>query len=169
MGADVYLSKPFSQEELCLRVERLIEIRELYKERFRPARDLNQLPQELRPAHEMDSSERFMSDLKAFIMDNLSDPELSVSLITQHFGISRAQFYRKLQSIADTGVSELIRSARCEAALAMIREQELNMSEIAYDVGFSSPSQFSKSFKSHFGRSPKELQKSLLLSKEESN
>ncbi len=162
-GADAYLSKPFSPEELRLRVEKLIALRELYKERFRPSRDAHQLPPSLPPDHELDPSERFMADLKSFVTANLANPELKVSLITHHFGISRAQFYRKLQSISELGVSELIRSARCEAALQLIRQQECTMAEIAYEVGFSSPSQFSRSFKTHYGKSPKELQGELSL------
>lgn len=161
-GADAYLSKPFSPEELVLRVEKLIAIRDLYKERFRPSKDIHQIQESLPPQEELDPSELFMADLKAFIRENLSNPDLKVSLIVRHFGISRAQFYRKLQSLSDVGVPELIRSARCEAALHLIRRQEFTMAEIAYEIGFSSPSQFSRSFKSHFGRSPKEIQSDLL-------
>ena len=105
----------------------------------------------------LEAEQKFMEDLKAFIQENLDNPELKVQMLTEHFGISRPQLYRKISAISDVGISDLIRSARCERALEMIQEGNLRMSEIAYLVGYSSPGQFSRSFKQQFGISPSQV------------
>lgn len=160
-GADAYLTKPFSPEELRIRIRKLLELRGLMQERYRPAMTLQELavPRKELP-EELKSEAHFMADLVAFIEANMDNPDLKVQMIAGHFGVSRPQLYRKLSAITDVGVAELIRSARCERALELIKAGEMRMSEIAYAIGYSSPAHFSRSFKQQFGLSPTEVMKS---------
>jgi AraC-like DNA-binding protein len=157
-GADAYLTKPFSPQELCLRIDNLIELRNLMQARYkianRPDEVMTLAPD---PDSQFQHEDKFMTDLRAFLAANLNDPDLNVAKIATHFGVSRTQLYRKLASLTDAGVADLIRGARCERALELIRQQELNLSEIAYEVGYSSPSHFSRSFKQQFGLAPSEV------------
>ncbi len=160
-GADAYLTKPFSPLELRLRIGKLIELRQMMQARYRTANTVEEVGKpKLASAPQFEQEDHFISDLKSFICENLDDPDLKVPMIATHFGVSKTQLYRKLSSLTDQGVADIVRSERCERALELIREQELSLSEIAYEVGFSSPSHFSRSFKQQFGVTPSDtLQK----------
>ncbi len=101
----------------------------------------------------------FLSRYIEIVKSNISDPDLDVSLIYQSLNMSRANFYRKVK--AETGLSpiELITHIRLEAASHLLKESDLNITEIAGQVGFSSRSYFAKSFKAIYGMSPSEYQK----------
>lgn len=156
-GADAYLTKPFSPQELELRIAKLIEMRQLLRERYR----LPSTTEEVSARPEADAifeqEDAFMRQLREFIGENLNSPELKVDLLARELGMSRTQFYRKLSGITDVGVSELIHSIRCEKALDLIRQTDQSLSEIAYEVGYSSPSHFSRTFRKQFGISPSEV------------
>lgn len=157
-GADAYLTKPFSPAELCTQIDQLIELRKLLQTRYRMADRPEQVgARALVATPEFQQEDQFMAHLRRYLDDNLDDPDLNVAKIAAHFQMSRTQLYRKLASLTETGVTDLIRSARCERALELIRRQELNLSEIAYEVGYSSPSHFSRSFKQQFGLAPSDV------------
>jgi len=100
----------------------------------------------------------FLEELKNYIIINISTPNLNVKTIIKHFGISRTQFYRKMEEHTSVSLSQYIRSIRLENALELLNANELNLTEIAYAVGFSSLSHFSKTFKKVYGKTPSEWQ-----------
>lgn len=151
-GADAYLTKPFSPHELVIRIHNLIDLRRQLQARYQQEQDPENPSQPYPKMFEAEAT--FISQLKAFIADNLQNTALNVELISVHFGMSRTQLYRKIQSLTDVTISDLIRTARCALALEMLKEKKLTIARIAYEVGYASPGHFSRSFKKHFGKSP---------------
>lgn len=98
----------------------------------------------------------FLCQIEDIIEKRLSDSELSVNSIADELCISRVQLYRKIKAVSDRNVNEIIRRARLEKAKTMLKTTNLSISEIAYSVGFSSPSYFTKCYKDYFGKSPSE-------------
>jgi DNA-binding response OmpR family regulator len=150
-GADAYLTKPFSARELALRVRKLIELRQLLRERYQSGS-----PSGSDPMYQQEDT--FIAELNAFIRENISQTDLNVEMVSQQFGISRTQLYRKLEALAGRSVADHIRSIRMERAVQLLREHHLNVSEVAYQTGFSSPSAFSKTFKKFYGKTPSDIQ-----------
>ena len=149
-GADAYLTKPFSPQELTLRIKKLIELRKLLQERYQS----REHPPEESPVFKKEDG--FISELKNYILENLSEPGLGVENISKHFAMSRVQLYRKLKALIGTPVANYIRGIRLEEALRLLKKRELNVTEIAYETGFS-PSNFSKIFKKAYGKAPSEF------------
>lgn len=154
-GADAYLSKPFNPEELRLRLQKLIEIRQLLRQRYGTDKPL---PESAEEDHSVFKQEDvFIADLTRFISQNIQDPSLKIDTISRHFGLSRTQLYRKIQSLTDKTISEIIRTERCEKAMELIKQGQYSVADISYQVGYSSPSYFSRAFKKHFGQSPRDI------------
>lgn len=151
-GADAYLTKPFSPEELVLRIRKLIELRQSLQRRYQ-----NQEHEIDKNTESFPKEDAFITNLKAFITENIDNSNLTVVEISEHFFMSRVQLYRKLKALTDDSVSVFIRKVRLEVALELIKAKELNLSEIAYQTGFSSPAYFSTAFKQQYGKTPSEI------------
>lgn len=149
-GADVYLTKPFSPKELALRIQKLIELRQLLQQRYQ-----NEVPTDENPTFQQEDT--FVIELKNFVQENIEDVNLDVKRLSQHFGISRTQLYRKLDALVGKSVAQFIRMMRLEKAKELIVQGELNMTEITYATGFSSPSHFARTFKKVYGKAPSEI------------
>lgn len=149
-GADVYLTKPFSPKELVLRIEKLIELRQLLRQRYQ-----NEAPSDANPTFQQEDT--FISELRNFIQENIDDVNLDVKRLSQHFGISRTQLYRKLDALVGKSVAQFIRLIRLEKAKELLAQGELNVTEITYATGFSSPSHFARTFKKVYGKAPSEM------------
>jgi len=91
------------------------------------------------------------------INDHFSDPEFSASALSLKIGLSRVQLHRKIKALIDQTTGDLIRSFRLTRAAELIKKKSATVAEIAYDVGFNSPSYFTQCFKLYFGKSPTEL------------
>jgi AraC-like DNA-binding protein len=98
-----------------------------------------------------------MIKLRDFIEQNMSDSELGVENIGAELGLSRVQLYRKVKALTGQSPVELLRTARLHKARRLLQESDKSISEVAYEVGFTSPSYFTKCFKDEFGVSPSEL------------
>lgn len=151
-GADVYLSKPFSQEELLLRTENLLKHRERLRQRFIQESRPEFMPEEM---NELDKA--FLEKLVALIEQNLDNPELSVDTFTREMAVSRTQLFRKLKSLTGMSATEFIRDYRLRRAYQLLRQSDLNVSQVIYATGFNSRSYFYQCFKKKFGVSPSEL------------
>ncbi len=152
-GADAFMSKPFSPTELTLRVRKLIEIRMMLQSRYQNSSASSVLKG-------FQKEDKFISELKTYIIENIDEPNLTGESISSHFGMSRMQLHRKLKALIQHTPAEYVRSIRLENAMQLLQAKDLNISEIAYQTGFSSPSHFSRAFKNVYGKTPSEFSKS---------
>ena len=148
-GADAYLTKPFNGNVLKARIKNLITNRRLMKIVF--GNDAQQEPME---AVSQSAESQFVEKFRTIIQGNLGNSDLNVETISHEMGISRAQLYRKIKSITGISPNDIIREARMKRADRLLETTDKSVSEIAYEVGFSSPSYFTKCYREFFGRTP---------------
>lgn len=152
-GADAYVTKPFSIQELQVRIKTLIESRRKLQEKFSKGEILAK--PEVKKLSKLDQN--YMARLLEVVNTNLSKEEFSIEEIGEEVGMSRSQIYRKLKAITGKSPSLFLRSVRLNKAKEMIQNKEATISEISFKVGFASPAYFSRCFKEEFGYSPSDL------------
>ncbi|GGG33559.1 sensor histidine kinase [Hymenobacter glacieicola] len=151
-GADLYLTKPFNPTFLLESLRTLLSNREKQREHFRRELSVNTAtvaPQRV--------DQKFLANLTAIVEANLSRSELSVEDVARSLGISRVQLYRKVKAVLGTGVTDFIQGIRLTKARQLLLNDEQTIAEVAYQLGFSSPSYFSTSFKARYQVSPSEF------------
>jgi AraC-like DNA-binding protein len=151
---DAYLAKPFHKEELLIQVQNLIELRRQLQARYR---DPDALAPTEDPAIQMEDA--FIRQLTGLIETHLSDETFRVPQICRAIGMSQAQLYRKIKALTGQSAGIFVRSVRLRKALHLLRTSSLNVSEVAYEVGFKSPVYFSQMFRQTFGESPSDIRK----------
>ncbi len=157
-GADAYITKPFSPELLLARIDNLLQSRHQLKDLWSMKSATNATaPSETAPAPIEDA---FISRFKSLVEERLSDSKLSVEDLAGDMGLSRVQLYRKVKAMTGSTPIDLLRKARLAQAQRLLQESTLSVSEIAYQVGFASPSYFTKCYKDEFGTVPGEARKS---------
>ena len=97
-----------------------------------------------------------MDRIMKCINENLQDPDFNVEKLTEKVGISRAQLHRKMKEITGISTGDFIRNLRLEQAARLIREKKINVTQVAYAVGFNNQTHFSTVFKKHYGMTPTE-------------
>lgn len=152
-GADSYISKPFSSELLLARLANLIEGRSRLQSIFGDS-----LPLAKEDISDIDRD--FVGRLREVIEENIDDTSLSVETLGEKMCLSRVQLYRKIKALTGYSPNEYIRTARLKKASYLLATTDSTVSEIAYSVGFSSPSYFAKCYKEYFGQSPAAKKKS---------
>ena len=150
-GADSYITKPFHSKVLLARIENLLKQRKLLKHLFQGSQEAEQ---EIADSHLEDRDKQFLKQLHAIIQKNLSDSEFGVEEIGKQIGLSRVQLYRKVKAMTGSSVVDLLRKARLAKAKRLLESRSMSVSEVAYDVGFSAPSYFTKCFKDEYGMLP---------------
>ena len=150
-GADSYITKPFHSKVLLARIENLLKQRKLLKHLFLGSQEAEQ---EIADSHLEDRDKQFLKQLHAIIQKNLSDSEFGVEDIGKQIGLSRVQLYRKVKAMTGSSVVDLLRKARLAKAKRLLESRSMSVSEVAYDVGFSAPSYFTKCFKDEYGILP---------------
>ena len=153
-GADSYISKPFSARLLTVRLRNLIDNRHRLQNFFSDKSN-----QPLQKAAVTDVDKDFLEKLRELIGQKLPDPNLSVEELGEQIGLSRVQLYRKTKALCGYAPNELLRIARLKRASLLLASTEKTVSEITYEVGFSSPSYFTKCYKEYFGESPTDFLK----------
>lgn len=153
-GADSYITKPFHSKVLLARIENLLKQRKLLKHLFQGTLEAEQ---EIADSHLEDRDKQFLKQLHAIIQKNLSDSEFGVEDIGKQIGLSRVQLYRKVKAMTGSSVVDLLRKARLAKAKRLLESRSMSVSEVAYDVGFSAPSYFTKCFKDEYGMLPGEV------------
>ena len=154
-GADDYLTKPFDEAELLVRIKNLIQTRKKLQAKYE--REIWLKPEEVKVTS---TQEKFLQQLKKVIEENLSNELLSAEDLANAMALSRSQLHRKLKALANQSTTEFLRTYRLERAGELLKQQFGNVSEVAYEVGFNSRTYFSSSFQKHFGMAPSEYKDS---------
>lgn len=153
VGADGFLAKPFRIEELTLLCANLIATRSHLKGKFGGGRELES---KIKPIEVKSNDELLMERLMEVVNRHLTDPKFTVENLAEEVGISRVQLHRKLKEMTGVSTGEFIRNIRLRQAAKLLKEKKINISQIAYTVGFTNPALFSIAFKNLYGCSPKD-------------
>ena len=147
-GADDYVTKPFNMTILVLRIRKLIELRRYHR--------VTQGMIDPAPSEIVITSldEKLIEKAIKYVEDNMSRTELSVEELSRELGMSRVHLYKKLLQITGKTPIEFIRVIRLKRAAQLLRESQLHVSEVAFEVGFNNPKYFSRYFKDEFGVLP---------------
>ena len=151
-GADSYISKPFSSQLLLARVRNLINSHRRLKQFFGDG-------QTLAKEDVCDMDKDFVERFKSLIEEKMGNSGLNVEDLGKDMGLSRVQLYRKIKSLTNYSPNELLRIARLKKAASLLASSDMTVAEIGYEVGFSSPSYFTKCYKEQFGESPTDFLK----------
>lgn len=151
-GADAYMVKPFNMKLVSLRLSQLITSRQLIFDKY--FREISGVDEH---TYSSGMDKQFIEKVLSYINENISQPNLGVELLASQLNLSRSQLYRKIKALTGYSANEFIRRIRLQKAKNIIENGATNIKEVCYKVGFSSPSYFTKCFKSHFGILPTEV------------
>lgn len=155
-GADAYLEKPFQKEELLVRIEQMIELRHKLQQRFQQAGSLRGIQQAPSPQGE----DLFLQKVVRIIEANMGDTNFGMPLLCKAMNMSRSTLFRKIKALTGKSITLFIRSVRLENAKSLLETTDQNVTEVSFEVGFSSPNYFSRIFQEEFGMAPSEIKKS---------
>jgi len=151
-GADLYLTKPFNPTFLLESVRTLLANRA--RQRTHTRRELAVDAATVAPTN---PDQKFLADLTATVEAHLTKTDLSVEDVARALGISRMQLYRKVKAVLGTGVTDFIQSLRLTKARELLLDEQRTIADVAYELGFSSPSYFATSFRARYQVSPSEF------------
>ncbi|MEQ8703981.1 MAG: ATP-binding protein [Phaeodactylibacter sp.] len=154
LGADEYLLKPFHAKELNIRVKALIQLRVNLRNKLLQSPLVKITPLEGNPVEN-----QFIEQIGDIINKHMANPIFSIDILAEEIGLSRSQLNRKMKSITDMTTNNYIRYIRLQKALVLLEQEDKNVSEVTYLVGFSSVAYFVKCFKDQFGKTPGSFQK----------
>lgn len=156
-GADAYISKPFNPDVLLAQLDALCKSHQRVKDFFEQTDTPAALPKE--NVAKVGIDDKFLSKLRGLIEQNLGDSEFGVEQLGDLIGMSRAQLYRKCKALTNYSPVELIRNTRLKKAQLMLAQGDDTIAQVAYAVGFTAPSYFTKCYKDYFGEMPTDLVK----------
>lgn len=151
MGADDYITKPFSTTLLAAKVTNLLRSRKRLKEYYQSTKEI--VPENI-AFNTLD--EEFLKQAVAIIESHLSDSDFSVDIFSREIGMSRSNLYLKLKAITGESATDFLKRIRFNKAVELMKSNRYTVAQIAYMCGFNSPSYFSTAFKQHFGCMPTE-------------
>ncbi len=155
-GADDFLTKPFDAKELHIRIKNLISLRKKLQEIY----SSNTITSLAKSKHKLKGIDvQFMDRILKVIEEHISEEEFTIENFGHEVGMSRSQMFRKIKALTGKSCSVYLRSVRLAKAKNMLQNHEANISEIAYSVGFGSPSYFAHCFKEEYGYAPSEIVK----------
>lgn len=167
IGADDYITKPFSAAFLHARIENLMNQRSLLQQYYR-YQMLSPKPDFSLPPLEISSQEEiFMKKMMKLMEENLDNYDLNIDYLASEIGMSRTVFYNKLKSLTGFSPVEFVREIRFQRAGEYVKNTQCSISEISYRVGFNDPRYFSRSFKQHFGMTPSEYRQQYAIISEQ--
>ena len=150
-GADDYITKPFNSKLLCARIRNLIDLRRQMQLNIN--REMILQPSRLG----MSKIDReFLQELQKAIRRNISEPELNVESLSKQLYMSRTTLYRKIQALSGESPTDFIRSYRLKRAAQLLKANFGSVTEVAFEVGFTSRAYFTKCFKEKFHQLPSE-------------
>lgn len=151
IGADAYITKPFSIEILRQSTFNLIKSRERLRNNFQGSQTQKERMQEL----EIESpDERLLDRIMKVINDNIANPELNVEMVAETVGISRVHLHRKLKELTNQSTRDLIRNLRLKQAATLLAKKRQSINEVAALTGFTNVAYFSTAFKELYGMTP---------------
>jgi signal transduction histidine kinase/CheY-like chemotaxis protein/AraC-like DNA-binding protein len=154
VGADDYLTKPFSLAELKLRVRNIMRAKELFRKKF----EGNSFPKPKELTEISPKDREFIEQLEEVIFSNLSERQFGAQELSEQVFISISKLNRKLKSLTGKTPAEYIRDLRFQKAVSLLKDGE-NVAEAGWEVGFEDPVYFSKAFKKQFGYAPSTVKK----------
>jgi AraC-like DNA-binding protein len=150
-GANDYITKPFNFQVLNAKIRNLLTLNATLKTVYTKQVKL------LTPDLEIESdNEKLLNKIMLYLEENLTNSQLSVEELSRHLGMSRSSLYSKLLELTGETPVEYIRSVKLEKAAVLLERSDMNIAQIAYSVGFSTPNYFAKSFKAKFNMLPSE-------------
>lgn len=151
-GADVYLSKPFEKKELLIRLNKLLELRQLLQQKYSAKVQIT-----TPTSTPIEIEDPFIIKAKNIIFEKLENEDFSSNDLAQSLFLSRSQVHRKLKALTGMSTTIFIRHIRLQEAVKLLQSTSLPISEVGYRVGFKSPVYFSQVFKETYGVSPIEI------------
>lgn len=154
-GADAYLMKPFDKEELFVRLEKLVELRRALQARYAQAFGATapSLPKEPSP------DDLFLQKMRRIIDENIENANLDIPYLCQAVHLSSTQLYRKVKALTGEAPISFIRKVRLNKAMGLLQSTDKTVAEIAYELGFTDPNYFSRTFSKEFGEAPSHFRK----------
>jgi len=150
-GANDYITKPFNFEVLNAKIKNLLVLNSTLKSTY------SKQIKVISPEIEIESEdEKLLQNIMLYLEDNLTNLQLSVEELSRHVGMSRSSLYSKLLELTGETPVEFIRSVKLDKAAVLLEKSDMNVAQIAYSVGFSTPNYFAKSFKAKFNMLPSE-------------
>jgi DNA-binding response OmpR family regulator len=148
-GADHYLTKPFNIDLLKSTIVQVIHMREMLRNKYN-----GNLNKDLDKIEILSPDSRLITKSIEVIRENIENPDFNVDELSLQVGVSRVHLNRKLKSSINISPGSLIKSIRLKQAAYLLAHNKVNVSDVAYKVGFSSHAYFSSSFKEYFGMAP---------------
>lgn len=153
-GADTYIVKPFNTEILRSTISNLLHNRRILKNKYNGSQEQEEKIQEIKLKS---ADEALMEKIMNYINKNIAEPSLNVEMLAQEVGLSRVHLHRKMKELTNFSTRDFIKNIRMRQAAKLFKEKKLNISEVAYAVGYNNLSHFSSTFKETYGVSPKEF------------
>jgi DNA-binding response OmpR family regulator len=151
-GANDYITKPFNFQVLNAKINNLLALNDTLKSTY------TKQVKVLTPEVEIESdNEKLLNTIMAYLEENLTNTQLSVEDLSKHVGMSRSSLYNKILEVTGKTPVEFIRSVKLDKAVVLLEKSDMNVAQIGYSVGFSTPHYFAKSFKARFGILPSEF------------
>ncbi|MBW6535328.1 MAG: response regulator [Mariniphaga sp.] len=161
-GADAYVTKPFDVNLLLAQTSRLIQNRELIKEKYKAQNFMVEVGDNI-----SSRDEDFIQSVKAILEENISDADFNVNKLAGHLNISTTQLYRRIKELTGYSPVELIRVIKLQKAYTLLSKRNSTVKEVCYLTGFNNLSYFIKCFREHFGITPANFRDNGLVEKPE--
>ena len=155
-GAFDYITKPFNFQVLNAKIKNLLILNSTLKSTY--TKQLKVLTPDVKVES---GDEKLLHEIMLYLEENLTNPQLSVEELSRHVGMSRSSLYSKLLELTGQTPVEFIRSIKLDKAAVLLEKSDMNVAQIAYSVGFSTPNYFAKSFKAKFNMLPSEYMNKL--------
>ncbi|MEL7121875.1 MAG: ATP-binding protein [Bacteroidota bacterium] len=158
-GADAYLPKPFNEKELSVRLEKLLTLRQQLQQRYQNIKVLPE-PASNSTSANFNREDEFITQLQQTIEENLSNANFGPTELCRAIGMSRSQLHLKIKALTNKSTSIYIRSVRLHRAKELLQRGDLNVTQVAFEVGFNNVSYFSKKFTEEFNVNPLKVYRS---------
>lgn len=167
-GADAYLAKPFQKTELLIRIKNLLLLRSKIQATLSSSSELHSEPEQIAesaasppiaPATIADEEIAFVNELRQVVLAHMQKAEFSVHNMGRVVNMSHTQVYRKLKALTGETPVQFIRKVRLQQAHHLLQTTALNISEIAFEVGFNDPNYFTRVYKKYYGIVPSDVKR----------